>query len=101
MKPTIQITHRHGRNDSFVSRRQGSPAPRTDYNFQPTTRDFSGRGGGEGAPSFREISASYFEREARSHFRAEALVFGVIILTGAVPVIEAARGLAELVSGIL
>ena len=101
MKPTIQITHRPARNDSFVPRRVGSPAPLTDYNFQASTRDFTGHCGGEGVPSFRGISASYFEREARSHFRAEALVFGVIILTGAVPVIEAVRGLAQFVYGIL
>ena len=101
MKPTPQITHRNGRNDSFVSRRLGSPALLTDYNFQATARDFAGRCGGESVPSFRGISASYFAREARGHFRAEALVFGVIILTGAVPVIEAVRGLAQFVYGIL
>ncbi|MEP6956427.1 MAG: hypothetical protein ABI883_06345 [Chthoniobacterales bacterium] len=101
MKPTFPITLASSRRDLAASRRAGEISARTDYNFQPTARDFSGRCQGEGKPSFRSISASYFNREARGHFQAEALVFGVIALTATAPVFQAVRGLIQLVRGSL
>jgi hypothetical protein len=85
MKPTFQ---------SFETRsRRGVRFPQTDYCFRPSMKDFGGRGRGEGQPSFRGISATYFNSEARSHFATEAGFFGVIVLTAAVPVAKAISGL--------
>jgi hypothetical protein len=101
MKPTPQINSTDTQRGSFAPRRKGFASPSIDCNFQPTAPDFSGRCRGQGAPSFRGISRDYFEREARGHFTAEALVFGVIVISAAVPVIECIRGLFQLVYGVL
>lgn len=54
--------------------------------------DFAGRCHGNPAPSFRRISDDYFKNEAPGHFVSEAVVFGLMIVTAAVPVIQGARG---------
>lgn len=100
MKPTFQFTPKNSRSDSIAGR-QGSHAPQTDFCFQADVPNFSGRRGGDGLPPFRGISAAYFDREARSHFRAEAAVFGLIILSAALPMIEGLRGVAHFISGAL
>ena len=101
MKSTFQINHSGSRRDSFVSGRKGSTSLKVDYNFQDRGSDFAGGCHGKGAPSFRAISNDYFKNEARGHFASEALVFGVIVITAAVPVIEGIRGLAQFVYGVL
>ncbi|MGI8820767.1 MAG: hypothetical protein ACR2ID_07880 [Chthoniobacterales bacterium] len=95
------MTATYRRRDSFALLRQRSTAAKTDHQFQATGSDFSGRCGGEGQPSFRRISDSYFAHEARGHFQIEALVFGVIALIAAVPVFEGVRGLFQFVYGVL
>ena len=100
MKPTFQINQNRTINDSLVPRRLGSISSRVDYNFQSTTADF-GRCHGHGAPSFRALSSDYFANEARAHFAMEAFVFGVMIVTAAVPVIAGLRGLFQFVYGVL
>ena len=100
MKPTFQINEDRRTHDSLVPRRQGSISPKVVYNFQATTADFGGCHG-HGAPSFRALSNTYFESEARAHFAMEALVFGVMIVTAAVPVIAGLRGLFQFVYGVL
>ena len=101
MKPTFQIIQNRRTHDSLVPRRQGSISPRVDYNFQSTTADFPGGCHGHGGPSFRALSNNYFENEARAHFAMEAFVFGVMIVTAAVPVIAGLRGLFQFVYGVL
>lgn len=101
MKPTSPATLTHNPRDSFASPRMRSLSVRTDCCFQPSAPDFSGGGKGEGAPSFRGISAAYFDGEARSHLKIEAVVFGVIALTAAVPVFESVSGLVRFVYGAL
>ena len=100
MKPTFQFNQNRRTNDSLVLRRQGSISPKVDYNFQSTTADF-GHCHGHGAPSFRALSSNYFETEARAQFAMEAFVFGVVIVTAAVPVIACLRGLFQFVYGVL
>lgn len=58
-------------------------------------RDFGSRGRGDGEPSFRGISAAYFDGEARSHFATETAFFALIVLTAAVPVVKAIAGLFQ------
>jgi hypothetical protein len=100
MKPTFQTIERNSRRDS-IARRKGSPAPQTDCFFQTDAPDFSGYRREEGLPPFRRISAAYFDSEARSHFRVEAVVFGLIVLSAAVPVIQSMRSMAQFVYGVL
>ncbi|MDQ6656279.1 MAG: hypothetical protein M3Y80_10755 [Verrucomicrobiota bacterium] len=101
MKPTCPTTQISNRRDSFAARQMRSISSKTDCCFQASAPDFSGSNGSEGRPKFRRLSEAYFEEEAHGHFKAEALVFGVIALTAAVPVIEGVRGLFQFVYGML
>lgn len=83
-----------------LNSRRGTRSPRTDYAFRPSMDDFGGRCRGEGQPSFRRISGAYFEREARSHFVSEAAFFVAIVLTAALPVAQAVRGLVQFVHAV-
>ncbi|MBA2622269.1 MAG: hypothetical protein H0U88_01430 [Chthoniobacterales bacterium] len=102
MKPTPQFFDRNNRRDA-VELVRTSAAPKMDYNFQPGRLGDSpsSRGGGKRLPSFRGISDEYFRTEARNYFRVEAALFAFILVTAAVPVIEAISGLAQFVYGIL
>lgn len=48
------------------------------------------------APAFWNISARYFQNEARHDFVAEAVCFAVVIITAAVPLIGAANAVVDL-----
>ena len=85
MKPTFQFAETRAR--------RGARFPKTDYAFRPSMHDFGGRSRGEGGPSFRRISAAYFDKEARSHFATEAGFFALIVAMVAVPVAKAMGGL--------
>ncbi len=93
MKPTFQFP---------ASRpHRGARFPHTDYCFRPSMHDFGGRSRGEGSPSFRRISAAYFDSgEARNHFATEAAFFALIVLTAAVPVAKAITGLFQFVQSV-
>ncbi len=93
MKPTFQFPEtRSHRTVRF---------PKTDYSLRPSMHDFGGRSRGEGSPSFRRISATYFDSgEARNHFASEAAFFGLIVLTAAVPVVKAISGLFVFMSSV-
>ena len=103
MKPSLQFLQINRGGEARPSTRTGASLPKTDYQFQASSVDFSRGGGrnGKGKPSFRGISANYFNSEARSHFAVEAVLFAIIVLTAAVPVIDGVRGLAQFVYGIL
>ena len=89
MKPTLQFPDARSRRAVHF--------PKTDYCFRGSLNDFDSRSRGEGEPSFRRISGSYFEREARSHFATEASFFALIVLTAAVRVAKAIGGLFQFV----
>ena len=94
MKPTIQLNEMIRRGDTTrpISRRVASP--RTDYHFRGSYGDdFYGPGGRKRFPSFRKISEDYFDSEASSHFKSEAVYFVLIVATVALPLVEVARAL--------
>jgi len=85
MKP-ISITARNSR--SF---------PLTDCNYQPMTlEECRGRCAKIEAPSFRNISRQYFEKEARRDFVGEAFFFVAMILIAAAPLFSTASALSQL-----
>ena len=92
MKPTFQFP--------AARNQRGARFPKTDYCFRPSMRDFGGRSRGEGNPSFRRISATYFDNEARTHFATEAAFFALIVLTAALPVAKAISGLFQFVHAV-
>ena len=101
MKPSSQIPHISRREEARPSSTKGPSLPQTDFFFQASSIDFSGGRNGKGKPSFRGISADYFNTEAPSHFAVEAGMFAVIVLMAAMPVIEGVRGIARFVYGVL
>lgn len=85
MKPTIQLNQRHR-------------LPMTDQNYQVASMPSrGGRGRGARRASIRAISHEYFKNEARSMFATEAAFFCVIVITAAVPLINTATALVDLV----
>jgi hypothetical protein len=88
MKPTTQL-----------NTRRGPRLPKTDYSFQsPSAANMDGgRCFGSRRPSIRAISQDYFKNEAPHSFATEAALFGVIVLTAAVPLINSASALVHLV----
>ena len=85
MKPTSLIARNH---TSF---------PLTDCNYYSVT--LSGHRGHctkPLAPSFRNISRQYFQNEARHDFVGEAILFAMLVITAAVPLVSAAYAVTEL-----
>jgi hypothetical protein len=48
------------------------------------------------APPFRNISRQYFQHEARHDFIGEAILFAMLVITAAVPLVSAAYAIIEL-----
>ena len=97
MKPTFEINHTSRRRDSFVPSRTGSIATKIDCQFQARAANFAGLCQAKRAPSIRAISADYFRHEAPGQFLREALVFGVIAISAAIPLLLAIRSVAQFV----
>jgi hypothetical protein len=90
MKPTIQLNERHGLR-----------RPKTDCNYQVASMPSrGGRSYGSRHASIRAVSHDYFKNEARSMFATEAAFFSVIVITAAVPLINTAMALVQLVRSI-
>lgn len=98
MKPTCQLNQKSRRDSRDRAFRQGSWLPLTDYSFQaPAVANKGGRCYGSRRPSICSISQDYFKNEARHDFVREAVLFSVIVVTAAVPIINSARELLHLV----
>ena len=68
-----------------------------DCNYRPMTLDgYRGRCLKTERPRFWNISAQYFQHEARHDFLAEAVCFAIVIITAAVPLVSAANAVVEL-----
>ena len=90
MKPTIQF-----------NQRLGLRLPKTDCNYQVASMPSrGGRNNGSRNASIRAVSHDYFKNEARSIFATEAAFFSVIVITAAVPLINTAMALVQLVRSI-
>ena len=88
MKPTPQ-------NDNIRSRNRGFRIPKIDCALRPSSiDDFGGRGK---TIRFRDLSGGYFNYEAPRAFATEAVVFGAILLTVVVPLINSASAVMDLV----
>lgn len=99
MKPTIQFTAAQSREDAVGRRvRPSFRMPKTDFNYQAaSSSDMRSCCVGPRRPSFRTISESYFKNEASQDFVGEAVFFGLIAITTALPLINSASALIHLV----
>ena len=87
MKPTIQL-----------NTRRGPRLPKTDYSFQaPSAASTGGRCFGSHRPSFRAISQDYFANEAPRHFAHEAGLFFMMVMTVALPLLNASAAVLGLI----
>src|SRR5881398_991687 len=86
MKPTSLIVRSHA---SF---------PLTDYNYNSVTiTGYRGQCATPLAPSFRNISRQYFQHEARHDFVGEAVLFAMLVIAAAVPLVSGAYAVIDLV----
>ena len=71
--------------------------PLIDCNYRPMTLDgYRERCVRTKTPPFWNISAQYFQNEARNDFLVEAVCFAIVIITAAVPLVSAANAVIEL-----
>jgi hypothetical protein len=83
MKPTSLTAHKR--------------FPLTDYNYQSMTiTGYRGRCAKSVAPSFRNISRHYFQKEARHDFVSEAILFAMLIMISSVAVASGAQAAVQL-----
>ena len=98
MKPTIQFNEKRRGDLGDRESRKGFALPQTDYSFQAASVAKSGSlCFGSCRPSFRAISQDYFKNEAPRSFAGEAVLFSVIVLTAALPILNSASALVHLV----
>jgi hypothetical protein len=90
MKPTLDILNRCDSIRVF---------PKTDFNYHATTlADLDGLCAGCRRPSsFCAISQDYFANEAPQHFAREAMLFFMMMMTVAWPLLNAAIAVQELI----
>jgi hypothetical protein len=100
MKPLALTTDR--RRDSFdqaMDKYRRSPI--TDYSYQSAAfGEFGGRFVHNSARSFWSISGDYLKDEARRDFHSEAILFALISITAALPLINNVHVLIEFVRAI-
>jgi hypothetical protein len=77
--------------------RNNTTFPLTDCNYYSVTlSDYRGRCVKPLAQPFRNISRQYFQREARCDFVGEAVLFAILVITAAVPLVSGASAVIEL-----
>jgi hypothetical protein len=76
---------------------KNSRFPLIDCNYRPMTLDgYRGRCVRPETSHFWNISAQYFQNEARHDFLVEAICFAVVIITAGVSLVSAANAVIEL-----
>jgi hypothetical protein len=70
--------------------------PLVECNYQPMRLNgYQARCARIEVPSFRNISRQYFQKEARRDFVGEALLFSIMIVLAAAPLLSTASALSE------
>ncbi len=96
MKPISQINHRY--RLIRVAMRTSHVSPKTDYNYQAAALDdVDGGCLSDCKPRFRAISQDYFANEAPQHFAHEAVLFFMMMMAVALPLLNAALAVLELI----
>ena len=71
--------------------------PLIECNYQSATLSgYRGHCAKRLAPSFRNISHQYFQKEARRDFVGEAILFAMLAVTAALPIVSGAYAVVEL-----
>ena len=81
----------------FTTNHRRSGFPLIECNYHSVTRDvYRGRCAKPVAASFRNISRQYFQNEVRHDFIAEAVLFALLVITVAVPLVSGAYAIIGL-----
>ena len=95
--PHIQNTNQRYASDPRESR-NGRSFSRIGQHYQsPTLRGGCGTPAKFRRPSFYEISNKYFANEAPRSFAADAVIFGALILTALLPIVNSVQAVATLI----
>jgi len=79
-----------------LTARNSRTFPLVECNYQPMRLSgYQARCARSEAPSFRNISRQYFQKEARRDFVGEALLFAIMIVLAAAPLLSTASALSE------
>ena len=99
MKPTTLATSNDRRRNPFDRTvRKSLRSPITDYNYHSVAfGGSSGRYTRYPSRSFWKISDGYLKDEARHDFQSEGMLFAVITVTAALPLINNVHALIEFV----
>ena len=82
---------------TFITTRNQKRFPKIDCNYHSAALSgYHGHCTKAAAPSFRNISRQYFQNEARRDFVGEAILFAMLVITAAVPLVSLAYAVAEL-----
>jgi hypothetical protein len=85
MKPTL------------ITARDEKRFPLIECNYHSVTLSgYRGRCAKPATPSFRNISRLYFQKEARLDFFGEAILFSILVVTAAVPMVSGAYAIVQL-----
>jgi len=96
MKPIFQINHRY--RSSAHTARVSRVSPKTDFDYQAATLDDVRRRRVEDCkPPFYALSRDYFTREAHLHFASEAVAFCLLMMTTALPLLDGASAVIQLI----
>jgi hypothetical protein len=90
-----KIGRRKFMNPTLTKNSSGKQFPLIDYNYHSMSLDGC-NGRCVRLPSLRNISREYFDKEAHRSFAAEAVLFGAMIVTAAVPIVSGAHAIIEL-----
>lgn len=94
MKPTLDV-----RNQCDSIALASRAFPKTSFNYQATTlAELDGTCARSCRPSFRAISRDYFANEAAQHLGYEAVLFSIMLMTVAFPLLNAATAVLKLIS---
>jgi hypothetical protein len=102
MKPTPLTTSQDRRRHPFDrAARKSRRSPITDYNYHSVAfGGSSGRYTRYPPQSFWKIAGDYLKDEARHGFQSEGMLFAVISITAALPLINNVHALIEFVRAI-
>jgi hypothetical protein len=82
---------------TFITTRSEKRFPLIECNYHSVALSgYRGRCAKPAAPSFRNISRLYFQKEARQDFFGEAILFAILVVAATVPMVSGAYAIIQL-----
>lgn len=82
---------------TFITTRSKKRFPLIECNYHSAVlSDYRSRCAKPAAPSFRDISRLYFQKEARHDFFGEAILFLILVIAATAPMVSGAYAIIQL-----